>query len=421
MFTNSVNITNRQEHYGSRILAKDITVSNDTWQTLKNNNDVIVGSSGSSKTLGYCLPNILMNTGSMVVTDTKGNLYKKTKDSLEAKGIKTQVLDLVNPNESCGYNPLDYIRRYPDGSVREQDVLTVTNAICPTLDNYEAIWDQCAASQVAFYISYCLEALPKSDHNMLTVAELHRAFIKPNGYLGFAKWLNEHKDSFAYKKYSEIRAMGAADRMSASVNGFINQYLAPFDYKEAKHIFAKRKSQNFDIRSLGTKPTVLFVNVSDTDRTYDRIYSMFMSQALSVLCQEADLNESGHLDVPTRFIFDDFTAYNNAIVDFDKIISIVRSRDISISIILQSIQQLETAYGEAKSNVILDSCDTMLYLGTSNIRSAEYIGTKAFKSADVILTMPNDKAYLCVKGQKAQLVEKNLPNSSSNETECHSL
>lgn len=417
MSTNKTNITNRQEHYGKRILAKDITVSNDTWETLKNNNDVIVGSSGSSKTLGYCLPNILMNTGSMVVTDTKGNLYKKTRRSLEARGIKTRVLDLVNPAESCGYNPLDYIRRYPDGSVREQDILTVTNAICPVLDTHEAIWDQCAASQLAFYISYCIEALPKSEHNMITVAELHRAFTKPNGFLGFSKWLNSHKDSFAYKKYCELNAMSSAEKMTASVYGFINQYLAPFDFKEAKQIFSRNEAQNFDIRSLGTTPTVLFVNVSDTDRSYDRIYSMFMSQALFVLCQEADMKDSGHLDVPTRFIFDDFTAYNNAIADFDKTISIVRSRDISISIILQSIQQLETAYGQAKSSVILDSCDTMLYLGTSNIRSAEYIGTKAFQPADVILTMPNDKAYLCVKGQKALLVDKNLPGTSM---ECHS-
>ena len=99
----------------NRILAKGVVVSNDTRITGLNNNDIIIGTSGCGKTGGYVIPNIQNLTGSLIVSDTKGQLYRMFKDELEAKGYKVYILDFVNPLNSCGYNPLCGIRKYPDG------------------------------------------------------------------------------------------------------------------------------------------------------------------------------------------------------------------------------------------------------------------------------------------------------------------
>ncbi len=127
----------KNDIYGTRILAEGITVSNDTKETGLNNNDLIIGSSGSGKTGGYVIPNIKNIMGSLVVSDTKGQLERLFKDELIAKGYNVKTLDLVDPLRSCGYNPLDGIRKYKDGKYREQDILSLANTIMPTLDGKE--------------------------------------------------------------------------------------------------------------------------------------------------------------------------------------------------------------------------------------------------------------------------------------------
>ncbi|MDE7288403.1 MAG: type IV secretory system conjugative DNA transfer family protein, partial [Oscillospiraceae bacterium] len=117
-----------------RILANGISISNDTKVTGLNNNDLIIGSSGSGKTGGYVIPNLQNLTDSIMVSDTKGQLTKMFTKSLKSRGYKVCTLDLVNPEKSCGYNPLNGIRRYKSGKYREQDVLTLANNIVPTLD-----------------------------------------------------------------------------------------------------------------------------------------------------------------------------------------------------------------------------------------------------------------------------------------------
>lgn len=133
-----------------RYLADGITVSNDTRLTGLNNNDLIIGTSGSGKTGGYVVPNIKNISGSMVVSDTKGQLCKLFKSMLEEKGYSVYTLDFVNPLNSCGYNPLDGIRRYENGSYCEQDVLTVANTLMPILDRNDPFWEKSAASYIAF-------------------------------------------------------------------------------------------------------------------------------------------------------------------------------------------------------------------------------------------------------------------------------
>ena len=137
----------------------------------------------------------------------------------------------------------------------------------------------------------------------------------------------------------------------------------------------------------------------------DRLAGLFYSQALHVLSDEADHSPGHRLAVPVRLILDDFAA-GARIEGFDGITSVIRSREISVSIILQSITQLEALYGRARATTILNNCDQLLYLGGQDVDTARLISVKANKSINTILQMPLDAAWLFVRGEKPQQVSK---------------
>ena len=400
----------RTYRYGRRPLAAGIDVSNDTRETLLNNNDIVIGNSGCGKTGGYVVPNIQQIDGSLVVSDTKGQLERRFKRELREKGYQVYTLDLVDPLRSCGYNPLSYVRRYEDGSIREQDVLTIAKILCPITDHHEPIWDMCAASYVAFLIGYCLEALDPQEHSLETICKLRRQFSQKNGDIPFINWIEDHKESFTSKKYYEIMANRNAEKMWASVEGFVTSNLEPFTFREAEQLFSNKKE--FDIGELGRKKTVVFLNVSDTDRSLDKLVTTFFTQTLMVLCSQADQNPDGKLKVPVRIIMDDFAA-GARIPDFDKTISVIRSRDIYVSLILQSLSQLDTMYMHASSLTIINNCDHIIFMGSQDRETAEFISYRACKTPEVILSMPRDKLYLICTGEKAKLVDKIAPYSTT--------
>ena len=235
----------------TRILAKGIEISNDTRTTGLNNNDIIIGSSGSGKTGGYVVPNIRNITSSLIVSDTKGQLAKRFTKELRAKGYSVYTLDFVNPERSCGYNPLAAVRRYKNGKYREQDILTLANTIMPALDRAEPFWEKAAAGFLVFLIAYCLEALPENEHNMMSVCELYNASLLPNGMLPFELWTKKHPDSYSAKKLPQILSAMRAGKMWSSITEFINRALEPFLFSESKEIFANPKS--FSPAVLGKK------------------------------------------------------------------------------------------------------------------------------------------------------------------------
>jgi type IV secretion system protein VirD4 len=209
--------------------------------------------------------------------------------------------------------------------------------------------------------------------------------------------------------FSEVQTNRPAERTFACIAGFVAAKLASFMVKEAADIFASENS--VDIADIGRRKTAVFVKVSDTDQTFKDVVSIFFTQAINTLCREADANPDGRLDVPVHFILDDF-ASGTYIPNFDQIISVIRSRDIWTSIIIQSMSQLKTMYSDYAADTIINNCDTILYLAANDFETAKYIGRRAFKTADCILTMPRSKAYVLFSGEKALLADKIRPYST---------
>ena len=150
---------------------------------------------------------------------------------------------------------------------------------------------------------------------------------------------------------------------------------------------------------MGREKTALFLTISDTDRSLDGLAGIFMTQALQILCKSADHDYPKHcLPVPVRIYLDDF-ATNLFIPDFDKIISVIRSREIYVSVILQSLTQLDALYGMPCARTIINNCDQQIYLGGQDIETAGYISERINKTVNSVLTMPLDKMYVFIRGR----------------------
>ena len=413
--------TSENRRYGMRVLGRDVLVSDDTRLTGLNSNDIIIGGSGAGKTGSVVIPTIQKLKSSLIVSDTKGQLERRFKDELIEKGYTVKTIDFVNPERSNTYNPLMFIRRYNDGSVREQDIMVLARSIVPILDVHEPFWEQSAASLVAFLIAYCVESMPQNMQHMKTVYELYQMFISPDEseeYCEMLSWMIDHPKSLAARKYTEIKSNKSAEKMYSSILGFASVALEPFGFKEAGYIFGR--SAGVDLANLGRKKTVLFINVSDTEPVFDKMVNLLYLQALFTLCAEADRNPDGRLNVPVRIIMDDFAA-SAKIENFDKITSVIRSRDIFVTIILQSLSQLESMYTKSEANTIINNCDHMLYMSGQDESTIQYIASRAFKTPESVQTMPRNMAYLLVNGEKAKLVEKIVPYSTVSDYMCYDM
>ena len=397
---------NKNHNANRRILAKGCYISNNTRATGLNNNDIIIGPSGSGKTRGYVKPNILQCNESMIIADTKGNLIKDLKKPLEKAGYKVIDMNFKNLAHSYGYNPFDYIRYDKEsGRYNEQDILTIASAIVPKpASKNDPFWELAAKMYFTSAVAYTMECLPEDEHNLDSAITLSLQMGSGN----YAKLIEElecvNPDSLAARTYNLFKSTYKSEKTEASILAILGEKFNGLILSELLKMY---KSENrIDFSSLGREKTAVFLSISDTDRSKDRIISLFYTQALQALCNSADFDyEDCRLPVPVRFILDDF-ATNAYIPDFDKIISVIRSREIYVSIILQSITQLDALYGASNAKTIINNCDNCLYLGGQDIDTANYMSFKANKSITTILNMPLDEAYLFTRGREPRIVEK---------------
>lgn len=400
------NKLNTHRNAGKRILAKGCYISNDTWATGLNNNDIIIGPSGSGKTRGYVKPNILQCNESMVVADTKGNLFNELKYTLEGAGYKVINMNFKDLENSYGYNPFDFIRYDKEtGKYNEQDISTIATAIVPKpTSRNDPFWELAARMYFTSTVAYTMECLPECEHNLDSAITL--ALQISNG--NYARLIEElqhiNPKSFVVRTYNLFKDTCQSEKTEASILSVLGE---KFNGLMMNELIRMYKTENrIDFAALGREKTVVFLSISDTDRSKDRIVSLFYTQALQALCNSADFDyPSCRLPVPVRFILDDF-ATNAYIPDFDKIISVIRSREIYVSIILQSITQLNSLYGPDNAKTIINNCDNCLYLGGQDIDTANYMSYKANKSVTTILNMPLKEAYLFTRGREPRKVEK---------------
>lgn len=394
---NNFTENSRAAYAGELILTSTRSESMDSWATGLNNNVLVLGCSGSGKTRNFLKPNLLQCEGSYVVLDSKGRLFREMGPCLSAHGYTVDCLDFTTMEGTIGYDPLHHVR-WRNGRPLAQDVISVASALFPRSEmGDDPFWAGAAANYVASYIAYVFEALPDREWNMASVVSVYEQACEGNAEALFSDLSRQDPESYAVSLYRRAKSTARAEKMHSSIMGIIAANLMPLTFDGALASF--RKVDQLDFCDLGRERRVLFVTMDDMDRSLAPLTSLFIRQAFSSLCDFADAKcESGRLPVPVRFMLDDFA--NLTLPYFDDVLSVIRSREISCTIICQTVSQLEARYNQAIANSIIGNCDRHLVLGFQDERTARYFSLRANKTATTLLETPADNWWLFERGHR---------------------
>lgn len=387
----------RAAYAGELILTSTRSESMDSWVTGLNNNVLVLGCSGSGKTRNFLKPNLLQCEGSYVVLDSKGRLFREMGPCLSAHGYTVDCLDFTTMEGTIGYDPLHHIR-WRKGRPLAQDIISIASALFPRSEmGDDPFWAGAAANYVASYIAYVFEALPDREWNMASVVSVYEQACEGNADALFSDLSRQDPESYAVSLYRRAKSTARAEKMHSSIMGIIAANLMPLTFDGALASF--RRVDQIDFCDLGRERRVLFVTMDDMDRSLAPLTSLFIRQAFSSLCDFADAKcEGGRLPVPVRFMLDDFA--NLTLPDFDDVLSVIRSREISCTIICQTVSQLEARYNQAVANSIIGNCDRHLVLGFQDERTARYFSLRANKTATTLLETPADNWWLFERGHR---------------------
>lgn len=268
-------------------------------------------------------------------------------------------------------------------------------------------------------MAYVLETADEEDRNMDSVIsayeQLSEECFEGNrdrnwpGVSFFELLGKEHPHSFAYRSYRKYKGIFTSEKTWSSIEQFVSNSIEILSFDEMEP-FTKHAS---DIRlaDIGRERTVVFVNVSDNRRSMDMMVNIFYTQLFQALMNEADSHEDGKLEVPVRIVLDDF-ANNVFIPDFDKIISTIRSRQISTSIILQDLSQLEGMYKKAHARTIMSNCDHKIFIGgQDDAETADYVADIAGCLPESVKNLELGKAWIVERGGKPRLCDVVEPYS----------
>lgn len=381
------------------ILAQDQYYSMNCKETRINNNVLVVGTAGCGKTRSIVSPNILQASGSYVISDPKGLLHKKYGRYLREKGYQVKVLDFIHPEMSAHYNFFNYIHS-------SQDIVKIAHMLmaCNTDTGYtgkDPFWEEAAEILLSSLIAYLWESRPRDEQTLRSVFKLTAACkVDENNTSDktaldrlFDEVKRRSPESFALSQYEKFRI--GAGKTLRSVLISLNARLGRYDFKEMQKMTGK---DDLYISSIGQRKTAVFVIISDKDRSMDGYANLFMSQTMDELCRFADDRcPNGELNVPVRFILDDF-ATNCIIADFPRMIASIRSRGISTMLMIQCESQLEEYYGH-NGRTIIGNSDTYIYMGGNDLETAKAVAVRCDLPLKKILYMPIGTNWIFRRGQ----------------------
>lgn len=398
MKSNIASANGRAAYQGNIVFTKHIAANTDSWQTGMNNNILVLGCSGSGKTRNHLKPNLMQCQGSYIVLDTKGSLYDEMGAYLALQGYKVDQLDFTTMGGTCGYDPLHQVR-IENGKPNQQDIIAIASAICPKeAQQSDPFWGLAAANYLSSYIAYVFEALPEREWSMASVIKLFESGTGKIQHL-FNDLAMHNPDSYAASLFNRSKATCGAEKMHSSILGIIAANLLPFGFKGALDSYAN--PNRIDFSSFGREKRALFVTVDDIDHSLEGLTSLFIEQAFTRLCSSADRDYTEHrLPIPVRFILDDFANLN--IPHIDDMLAVIRSREISATIICQTVSQLEARYGTAAANSIIGNCDRQLILAVQDEATARYFSLRANKPAFALLETPANTWWYFERGKRGK-------------------
>lgn len=369
----AINRKYRDKDLGNnKILTQNVRIGLNGRKHRRNLNVMVVGGSGSGKTRFYAKPNVMQANTSFVVLDPKGEILRDTGNLLKANGYEIKVLDLINMHLSHCYNPFAYLKD-------DKDVLKlVTNLIRNTTpkgsNTNDPFWERSETALLEALILYLLYEAPPEEKNFPMVMEMIAAaevreddetYQSPLDEL-FERLEMREPEHLAVKQYNIFKL--AAGKTAKSILISLGVRLEKFNLASIAGITT---TDELELSSIGERKTALFAVIPDNDSSFNFIVGMLYTQLFQQLYYLADHVYNGRLPVHVHFVMDEFS--NVALPDeFDKLLSTMRSREISVSIILQNLAQLKALFKDTWESIV-GNCDEFLYLGGNEQSTHKYV------------------------------------------------
>ena len=358
----------------NKLLTQTVRIGLDGKKHRRNLNVLVCGGSGAGKTRFYCKINAMQCDAetSMVILDPKGEIVRDVGGLLEKKGYEVRVLDLINMHRSHCYNPFVYLR---DDNDVQRLVTNLFKATTPKgSQSQDPFWDTAASMLLLSLIFYLKYEAPPDEQNFPMVMELLRAgevredddsYVSPLDEL-FDRLEMVNPEHIALKYYRDYHSGSAKTLKSIQIT--LAARLEKFNLESLAGLTA---TDELDLPSLGEKRVALFALIPDNDTSFNFLVSILYTQLFQQLFYLADHKYGGSLPVHCHFIMDEF-ANVSLPDDFDKILSVMRSRGVSVSIILQNMAQLKALF-EKQWECIVGNCDSFLYLGGNEQSTHKYV------------------------------------------------
>lgn len=354
------------------LLSQNVRIGLDGRRHRRNLNVMVVGGSGSGKTRFYAKPNVMQSNTSFVVLDPKGEILRDTGHLLKKQGYELRILDLIHTERSHGYNPFTYLRD-------DKDVLKLVNNIVRNTtpkgaQSNDPFWERAETALMEALILYLVHEAPPHEQNFPTVMEMIGAADVREEDEEYASVLDElferlemrDPEHLAVKQYHIFKL--AAGKTAKSILISLGVRLEKFNLPQIASVVSH---DELDFPTLGEEKVALFALIPDNDSSLNFIIGMLYTQLFQELYYLADHVYGGRLPVHVHCVMDEFA--NVALPDeFDKILSTMRSREISVSIILQNLAQLKALF-EKQWESIVGNCDEFVYLGGNEQSTHEYI------------------------------------------------
>ena len=333
----------------------------------RNLNACVIGSSGSSKTRFWLTPQILQasadkNGGcSYVCVDPKGGVLGQVGHFLQKRGYRIKVFNSIDFTKSMHYNPLAYIRN-------EADILKFVDALISNTKGEgkegDPFWTKSETLLYCALIAYIIFEGPAEDRNMNTLVDMisgmevkedDEDFMNAVDYM-FAGLEKRKPDCFAVKQYKKYKL--ASGKTAKSILISCGARLAPFDIPQLREVMAY---DELELDRIGDRKTAVFFIISDTTQTYNFLVALAFSQMFNLLCERADNVHGGRLPHHVRVLWDE-AANTGQVPQLEKIVAVIRSREISLTLFYQQLAQCKAIY-DKHAETILGNMDSVIFLG----------------------------------------------------------
>lgn len=412
------------------LMTRNIRIGVDGYKHKHNTNVLVVGGSGAGKTRTYAVPNVLEAGCSMVITDPKGEILRKTGGFLKRAGYEVRVFDLLNPDASFCYNPFRYVR--DDKEVLQLITNLIQNTTPPHAQSSDPFWEKSETALLQALMLYLLHEAPPEEQNFGMVMELlgsaqvkeeDENFESPLDIL-FERLAMRDPESIAVKQYGIYKQ--AAGKTAKSILVSVGVRLAAFNLPQIARL---TMTDELHLDDLGERRVALFCCIPDSDKSLNYLVGMVYTQLIQTLFYQADRVHRGRLPVPVHCLMDEFPNISLPKDSFQSALATMRSRGIFCSIIVQNIAQLKSMYKDSWESLV-GLCDEFLYLGGNEQGTHKYVSeligketvettsrslsrgrsgssstshqqtARDLMTPDEVRLLSNDKALLFVRGER---------------------